>query len=141
MIFFCIFTSSRPLNGGKFFIFYFKVDYFINCNISAIHNGLIRPLWIISCENIVRYIGWEIIENLDFPHIFFSWKNENFTTYCMYLFDHNFSSRVVTSTYEPILVGSYGKHYGKMLYSPKYSYENSQGAWELVKLWFFLDFH
>ena len=41
LCFIWIFTSSRPLNGGDFFILYFKVDNFMNCNISAIHTGLI----------------------------------------------------------------------------------------------------
>lgn len=67
----------------------------------------------------------------------FSAKYENFTTNCMYSFDHNFPPTVVTSMYEPIPVSQYSGEYGKMAYRPKWWPENSQGAWELVKTFIF----
>ena len=60
---------------------------------------------------------------------------------CIYLFDHNFSPIVVTDIYEHILECWYSGEYVKMGYMTKYAIENSQGAWEQVKLRFSLDLH
>jgi len=131
-----IVACSNP-TVGYFFIVDFIVEYFVNCTISTICNGLLSPLWLIRCENIDSYIWQEIFGKMDFRHRIFSSTHENVTTYCMCSFDHNFCSKVVTSTYEPILEGWYGEEYWKMVYSPQSMYGISQGAWELVFLCFF----
>lgn len=79
----------------------------------------------------------KFLERWIFDIDFFPQHMKMVTTYCMCSFDHNFCSKVVTSTYEPILEGWYGEEYWKMVYSPQSRYGISQGAWELDFLCFF----
>ena len=49
---------------------------------------------------ILIYIGRVYTKNLDFQHIIVSGK---YGIFLIYIFNRNFSSTVVTNTYEPIL--------------------------------------
>ena len=67
------------------------------------------------CEKIVRYIGLEIIENLDFQKKFCQEKMK----IPQYYFDHNFLSIAPVSITESILESYYIHDYGIMVYRRK----------------------